>query len=96
MEWENGELLRVEVFSRTGRDCNLYYKEYIRKFNWWSEALHGYANNDNVTVFPEPIGMAASFGGELVDSFELSLHHCSDQNHTIGPPASINGGICSL
>ena len=31
----------------------------IKKFNWWSEALHGLANNDNVTVFPEPIGMAA-------------------------------------
>jgi beta-glucosidase len=38
----------------------------IKKFNWWSEALHGYANNDNVTVFPEPIGMAASFNDELV------------------------------
>ena len=24
----------------------------IKKFNWWSEALHGLANNDNVTVFP--------------------------------------------
>ncbi len=38
----------------------------IKKFNWWSEALHGLANNDNVTVFPEPIGMAASFNDELV------------------------------
>ncbi|MCF8357873.1 MAG: glycoside hydrolase family 3 C-terminal domain-containing protein [Prolixibacteraceae bacterium] len=38
----------------------------IRKFNWWSEALHGYANNDSVTVFPEPIGMAASFNDELL------------------------------
>ncbi|WP_100614371.1 xylan 1,4-beta-xylosidase [Confluentibacter citreus] len=38
----------------------------IKKFNWWSEALHGYANNDNVTVFPEPIGMAASFDHQLV------------------------------
>ncbi|WP_111308211.1 xylan 1,4-beta-xylosidase [Confluentibacter sediminis] len=38
----------------------------IKKFNWWSEALHGFANNDNVTVFPEPIGMAASFDNELV------------------------------
>ncbi|MEJ2627146.1 MAG: glycoside hydrolase family 3 C-terminal domain-containing protein [bacterium] len=38
----------------------------IKKFNWWSEALHGLANNDNVTVFPEPIGMAASFDDELV------------------------------
>ncbi len=38
----------------------------IKKFNWWSEALHGLANNENVTVFPEPIGMAASFDDELV------------------------------
>jgi beta-glucosidase len=38
----------------------------IKKFNWWSEALHGYANNDNVTVFPQPIGMAASFNDELL------------------------------
>jgi len=38
----------------------------IKKFNWWSEALHGLANNDSVTVFPEPIGMAASFDDALV------------------------------
>lgn len=38
----------------------------IKKFNWWSEALHGLANNGNVTVFPEPVGMAASFDDELV------------------------------
>ena len=38
----------------------------IKKFNWWSEALHGLANNNSVTVFPQPIGMAASFNDELV------------------------------
>ncbi|WP_321480599.1 xylan 1,4-beta-xylosidase [uncultured Bacteroides sp.] len=38
----------------------------IKKFNWWSEALHGLANNDSVTVFPEPIGMAASFNDDLL------------------------------
>jgi beta-glucosidase len=38
----------------------------IKKFNWWSEALHGLANNQDVTVFPEPIGMAASFDDSLV------------------------------
>ena len=38
----------------------------IKKFNWWSEALHGLANNGGVTVFPEPIGMAASFNDNLV------------------------------
>jgi beta-glucosidase len=38
----------------------------IKKFNWWSEALHGLANNGGVTVFPEPIGMAASFDDALI------------------------------
>jgi beta-glucosidase len=38
----------------------------INRFNWWSEALHGLANNEDVTVFPQPIGMAASFNDELV------------------------------
>jgi len=38
----------------------------IKNFNWWSEALHGLANNDSVTVFPQPIGMAASFDDDLV------------------------------
>ncbi len=38
----------------------------IKKFNWWSEALHGIANMGNVTVYPEPIGMAASFNDDLV------------------------------
>lgn len=38
----------------------------IKKFNWWSEALHGYANQGPVTVFPEPIGMAASFNDDMV------------------------------
>lgn len=38
----------------------------IKKFFWWSEALHGAANMGNVTVFPEPVGMAASFNPDLL------------------------------
>jgi beta-glucosidase len=38
----------------------------IKQFNWWSEALHGYTNNNDITCFPEPIGMAASFDDALL------------------------------
>ncbi len=38
----------------------------IKRFQWWSEALHGVANMGNVTNFPEPIGMAASFNEDMV------------------------------
>ena len=38
----------------------------IKKFYWWSEALHGAANMGNVTVFPEPVAMASSWNPELL------------------------------
>jgi beta-glucosidase len=43
----------------------------IKKFFWWSEALHGAANMGNVTVFPEPVAMASSFNPDL-------LYQCFD------------------
>lgn len=38
----------------------------IKKFFWWSEALHGAAYMGNVTVFPEPVGMASSWNPDLL------------------------------
>ncbi|MBQ5898587.1 MAG: glycoside hydrolase family 3 protein, partial [Alistipes sp.] len=45
----------------------------IRKYNWWNEALHGVARNGNATVFPMPIGMAASFDTELLEKVFTSI-----------------------
>ena len=39
----------------------------IRQYNWWNEALHGVARNGSATVFPQAIGMAASFDEELIE-----------------------------
>src|SRR6266576_422142 len=38
----------------------------IPAYNWWSEGLHGVANTGYATVFPQAIGMAASFDPELL------------------------------
>ncbi len=35
-------------------------------YNYWNEALHGVANNGVATVFPEPIGGAATWDPELL------------------------------
>jgi beta-glucosidase len=40
----------------------------IPAYNWWSEALHGVARNGIATVFPEPIGLAATFNPPLIHS----------------------------
>ena len=39
----------------------------IRKYNWWNEALHGSARNGLATVFPQAVGMAASWNDELLE-----------------------------
>jgi len=38
----------------------------IPAYNWWSECLHGVARNGIATVFPQAIGMAASWDPELI------------------------------
>lgn len=37
----------------------------IHEYNWWNEALHGVARAGVATVFPQTIGLAATFDTEL-------------------------------
>ncbi len=39
----------------------------IKEYNWWSECLHGVARNGTATVFPQTIGLAATFDTELAE-----------------------------
>ncbi|NLB03072.1 MAG: hypothetical protein GX841_06780 [Bacteroidales bacterium] len=38
----------------------------VPEFGWWNEALHGVARSGYATVFPQAIGMAASFDEDAV------------------------------
>ena len=38
----------------------------IRQYNWWSEGLHGAAREGYATVFPQAIGLAATFDPDLL------------------------------
>ncbi len=38
----------------------------VPAYNWWSEALHGAVIRSRATVFPEPVGLAATFDPALV------------------------------
>ncbi|MBE5951133.1 MAG: glycoside hydrolase family 3 protein [Lachnospiraceae bacterium] len=39
----------------------------IKKYNWWNEALHGVARAGVATVFPQAIGLAATFDENLLE-----------------------------
>ena len=38
----------------------------IPAYNWWNEALHGVARSGVATIFPQAIGMAATFDDSLI------------------------------
>lgn len=64
----------------------------IPPYNWWNEALHGVARAGKATVFPQAIGMAATFDEDLMlriataisDEARAKHHHFINNDvHTI-------------
>lgn len=59
----------------------------IPAYNWWNEGLHGLARAGTATMFPQAIGMAATFSPELVQEMgevtateaRVMYHACSEQ-----------------
>jgi len=45
----------------------------IPSYNYWSEALHGVARNGRATVFPQAIGLAATWDKELVREIATAI-----------------------
>lgn len=45
----------------------------IKPYNWWSEGLHGVGRNGRATVFPQPIGLGATFNPELVQQIGAAI-----------------------
>ena len=39
---------------------------HVPAYNWWTEGLHGVARAGTATVFPEPIGLGATFDASLI------------------------------
>jgi beta-glucosidase len=45
----------------------------VPAYDWWSEALHGVANAGTATVFPEPVGLAATFDSPLIHNMAVVI-----------------------
>jgi beta-glucosidase len=45
----------------------------IPGYNWWNECLHGVARAGRATVFPQAIGLAATFDEELVQAVAQAI-----------------------
>ncbi len=60
------EMTLEEKISQMTHDAAPIERLGVSEYNWWSEALHGVARNGRATVFPQPIGLGATFDRELI------------------------------
>jgi beta-glucosidase len=54
-----------EKISQLSSDSPEIKRLQVPQYNWWNEALHGIARNGKATVFPQAIGLAATFDSDL-------------------------------
>jgi beta-glucosidase len=62
-----GQLTLEEKCSLLRYDAPAVERLGIPAYNWWNEALHGVGRAGKATVFPQAIGMAATFNTGLVE-----------------------------
>ena len=55
-----------EKISQLGHTADSVERLGIPEYNWWNEGLHGVARAGVATVFPQAIGMAATFDDPLL------------------------------
>jgi len=60
------KLTLEEKISLLGHENPAISRLGIKAYNWWNEGLHGVARAGEATVFPQAIGMAASFNDSLI------------------------------
>lgn len=55
-----------EKISQMGHESDAIPRFGMNEYNWWNECLHGVAGAGVATVFPQAIGMGASFDPDLM------------------------------
>ncbi len=62
-----------EKISQVGHESDAIPRFGINEYNWWNECLHGVAGAGVATVFPQSIGMAASFDPDLMHEVATAI-----------------------
>lgn len=60
------KLTLEEKVSLLGYNSKAVPRLGIPAYNWWNEGLHGVARAGEATIFPQAIGMAATFNDDLI------------------------------
>ncbi len=60
------EMTLEEKISQMVNDAEAIPHLDVPQYNWWNECLHGLARAGKATVFPQSIGLAATFDDDLI------------------------------
>jgi beta-glucosidase len=61
-----GRMTLAEKVAQMGHEAPAIERLGLPDYNWWNEALHGVGRAGTATVFPQAIGLAATFNEELI------------------------------
>src|SRR6266496_2712653 len=61
-----GRLTLPEKINQLLHENNAVERLGVPAYNWWNEACHGVGRNGRATVFPQVIGLAATWNRALV------------------------------
>jgi beta-glucosidase len=62
-----GRMTLAEKISQMQNKSPSIPRFHISEYDWWNEGLHGIARSGYATVFPQAIGLAATWDTELID-----------------------------
>src|ERR1700752_943020 len=68
-----GRMTLEEKASQLVNQARAIPRLQVPAYDWWSEALHGIANAGTATVFPEQIGLAATFADSLIHEMAVVI-----------------------
>src|SRR6201981_1128143 len=68
-----GKMTLEEKASQLVNQARAIPRLQVPAYDWWSEALHGVATAGTATVFPEPIGLAATFDDPLIHDMAIAI-----------------------
>ena len=70
-----------EKISQLGNNAPAIPRLGVLEYNWWNECLHGVARAGTATVFPQAIGMAATFNPSLINDIAVVISNEARAKH---------------
>eukprot|EP01035_Chromulina_nebulosa_P051462 gene51462-biopygen36338 len=81
----------AEKVNQLGHENNAVERLGVPAYNWWSEACHGVGRNGRATVFPQVIGLAATWNRPLVHAVASAIADEARAKHHAAAAADRRG-----